>query len=287
MKNSLFRWSLIALLFSTFTNAQNDASLLWKIQGNGLEKPSYIYGTIHLICQDDYVMTPVIQNTLESVDAYYAEIDFSNQEEMLMMQTTMIADLPLSKRLNKTEYQSLKRLLKTINIDIAQVENLSNTALLSTIGTKTFPCKDLKVYELEFLKMALSQGKQMGGLETVNEQLELLNKNINPESLIKILEELNDNGTEETLKLVTHYKEQNIDAFITLMEDNSYMEEEAYYELLTQRNQKWIEQIPEIMERHTTFFAVGAGHLGGEEGVLQLLRDRGYEVNAVNIHQTK
>lgn len=284
MKKIINKLSFIGLLFTTLTNAQSDASLLWKIEGNGLEQPSYIYGTIHMICQDDYIMTPIIQNSLESVEAYYAEIDFSNPTELLQLQAAIVAEEPLSERFDQETYQELTKLLKSMDIEIDEVENLSNTALISTIGTKTFPCKDLKAYELEFLQMAIASGKQTGGLETVSQQLELLNKSITPENLIEMLQEVSINGTDETQKLVKHYKEHNIDIFVELMKENSYMDAEIYDELLVQRNHRWMELIPEIMDRHSTFFAVGAGHLGGESGILQLLKDRGFEVNAVNIH---
>lgn len=284
MKKIINKLSFIGLLFTTLTNAQSDASLLWKIEGNGLEQPSYIYGTIHMICQDDYIMTPIIQNSLESVEAYYAEIDFSNPTELLQLQAAIVAEEPLSERFDQKTYQELTKLLKSMDIEIDEVENLSNTALISAIGTKTFPCKDLKAYELEFLQMAIASGKQTGGLETVSQQLELLNKSITPENLIEMLQEVSINGTDETQKLVKHYKEHNIDIFVELMKENSYMDAEIYDELLVQRNHRWMELIPEIMDRHSTFFAVGAGHLGGESGILQLLKDRGFEVNAVNIH---
>ncbi|HLV51992.1 MAG TPA: TraB/GumN family protein, partial [Flavobacterium sp.] len=69
------------LLTGIIGNAQNEPSLLWQIEGNGLEKPSYLFGTIHMICEDDFMMTPAIERSLENVEAFYAEIDFSNQEE--------------------------------------------------------------------------------------------------------------------------------------------------------------------------------------------------------------
>ena len=101
MKNFLKSVSLIGLLFSGLTsNAQNDNSLLWKISGNGLEKPSYVFGTIHMICENDYIMTPVIEKTIQSVDAYYAELDFSNMAEMTRLQKEMVAEKPLSQRID-------------------------------------------------------------------------------------------------------------------------------------------------------------------------------------------
>lgn len=272
------------LLTGIIGNAQNEPSLLWQIEGNGLEKPSYLFGTIHMICEDDFMMTPAIEHSLENVEAFYAEIDFSNQEEIMIMQTAMMADEPLSKRLDQKTYEEFKNLLREpLHIEIDALENLSDAAIVSMIAMKSFPCTDLKMYEIELFQTALKNEKTMGGLETVGQQMELMNRTMNTETILKMLQELKEKGFESTEKLVTLYKEQQIDELLDLMKENSYMDEELYNEILVERNQNWVEKIPEIMQMHSTFFAVGAGHLGGEQGVLHLLRSRGFEVTPVSI----
>lgn len=273
------------LLTGIIGNAQNEPSLLWQIEGNGLEKPSYLFGTIHMICEEDYIMTPAMEHSLKNTEAFYAEIDFSNQEEIMMMQAAMGVDEPLSKRLDSKTYEELKSLLsESLNIEIDALENLSDAAIVSMIAMKSFPCATLKMYELELLQTAMKNGKRMGGLETVSQQMELMNKSMNAETILEMLRELKEKGFESTQRLVALYKEQQIDDLLHLMRESSYMNEETYREMLTKRNHEWVEKIPKIMERHATFFAVGAGHLGGDQGVLQLLRIRGYEVSPVNLN---
>src|SRR5690606_25533797 len=83
MKKLIKSIALCTLTLSSFiTTAQTQNSLLWEVSGKGLEKPSYVFGTIHMICQDDYLMTETIQNTLKNVDSYYAEINFGDQQNM-------------------------------------------------------------------------------------------------------------------------------------------------------------------------------------------------------------
>src|SRR5690554_591509 len=250
MKKLINKIAFFGLLLTGIVgNAQNEPSLLWQIEGNGLEKPSYLFGTIHMICEEDYIMTPAIEHSLKNTEAFYAEIDFSNQEEMMMMQAAMSVDEPLSKRLDSKTYEEFKNLLSgPLNIEIDALENLSDAAIVSMIAMKSFPCETLKMYELE------------------------------------ILREFKEKGFESTQRLVALYKEQQIDDLLHLMRESSYMNEETYREMLTKRNHEWVEKIPEIMEQHATFFAVGAGHLGGDQGVLQLLRTRGYEVLPVNLN---
>lgn len=286
MKKLISKISFFGLLFTGILgNAQNEPSLLWKIEGNGLEKPSYLFGTIHMICEDDYIMTPAIEHSLQDAEAFYAEIDFSNQEEMMVMQTAMMTDEPLSERIDAKTYQEFKNLLaEPLDIEIDALENLSDAAIVSMIAMKSFPCTDLKMYEIELLQSAMKGGKKMGGLETIMQQMELMNRTMNTETILKILREFKEKRFEPTERLVTLYKEQQIDGLLHLMRESSYMDAATYHEMLTRRNHEWVEKIPEIMQRHATFFAVGAGHLGGEEGVLQLLRSRGYEITPVDIN---
>src|SRR5690554_3465492 len=167
-----------------------------------------------------------------------------------------------------------------------QAEDGIRDADVTGVQTCALPisCTDLKMYEIELLQAAMKGGKRMGGLETVTQQMELMNRTMNTETILKMLHEFKEKRFEPTERLVTLYKEQQIDGLLHLMRESSYMNEGTYHEMLTRRNHEWVEKIPEIMQRHATFFAVGAGHLGGEDGVLQLLRTRGYEITPVDIH---
>lgn len=277
--------TLALAFFATLSvNAQNESSLLWEIKGNGLENSSYVFGTIHMICEEDYIMTAVIENTLKNVDAYYAELDFSNMENMVEMQKALQANEPLSKRLSTEEYATLKKLLnETFGMDILHFENLSDAAIASTLTFKSFPCDSHKMYEMELLQMALSSKKEMGGLETVQSQLEVMSNSFNPKAIIKLLEDFQQLKYESTNKMVELYKSQDIEGLLNFMNEASYMDEKTADMMLHSRNHNWIEIMPDIMKNKSTFFAVGAAHLGGETGVIALLKQKGYTVTPVKI----
>jgi len=266
-------------------SAQAQQSLLWEISGNGLEKPSYVFGTIHMICNQDYIMTPIIRNTLSNAGAYYAEINLADGAVMADMQASLVAKTPLSKRVDSKRYQELKSLLKeTMSVDIATLENVSDAGIASLITFKSFPCTEYKMYEMELLQAAIAQHKELGGLETVNEQMQLMDKTMDMESILKMLHELKKSGFESSRQMINLYKSGNIDNLLDFMNKSSYMDETVYNEMLVKRNQNWIAQMSEIMKKQSTFFAVGAAHLGGNEGVLRLLNAQGYQVRPVNIH---
>ena len=273
-----------ALISCFGANAQNDSSLLWEISGNGLKNPSYVFGTIHMICQEDYIMTPVIENTLKSVDNYYAEIDFTNMADLLLMQESLKTEIPLSKRISADEYAKLAELLEeTFQMNIGEFEHSSLPAIASTLTFKSFPCDQQKMYEIELIQMAMKSNKKMGGLETMKEQLDIMNNSFDIAAVISMLEDFKTKGFENTNQMVGLYKEQRIDDLLDFMNESSYMTEQTNETMLYKRNHNWIAKMPEIMKNKSTFFAVGAAHLGGKNGVISLLKEKGYQVTPVKI----
>lgn len=285
MKKLVKSIAICALTLVSFTIfAQDNKSLLWEISGKGLEKPSYVFGTIHMICQEDYIMTETIQNTLKNVDAFYAEIDFSNPENMAVLQQSMMSETPLSQRLNNEQYQKLQQLLKeVVDLDITQFEHLTDAAIVSMVTFKSFPCTDFKMYEMELLQTAAAAEKKMGGLETAAEQMEILGKSLGINAVFEMLNDLKKDGFKSTKEMVALYTNQDVQGLYDYMKKSSYMTDEVYNEMLTKRNHNWINEMPELMKNQSVFFAVGAAHLSGNNGVLKLLKDNGYTVKPVNI----
>ncbi|MDO5637145.1 MAG: TraB/GumN family protein [Myroides sp.] len=285
MKKLVKSIAICALTLVSFTTfAQDNKSLLWQISGKGLEKPSYVFGTIHMICQEDYIMTETIQNTLKNVDAFYAEIDFSNPENMAVLQQSMMSETPLSQRLNNEQYQKLQQLLKeVVDLDITQFEHLTDAAIVSMVTFKSFPCTDFKMYEMELLQTAAAAEKKMGGLETAAEQMEILGKSLGIDAVFEMLNDLKKDGFKSTKEMVALYTNQDVQGLYDYMKKSSYMTDEVYNEMLTKRNHNWINEMPALMKNQSVFFAVGAAHLSGNNGVLKLLKDNGYTVKPVDI----
>lgn len=264
-------------------NAQNSRNLLWEISGNGLQKPSYVFGTIHMICEDDYLMTPVIENTLKNVDAYYAEINLSDMKDMMTLQEAMKVNEPLSKRLTNQQYEEMKKLLQGQDIDIKKFENMSLIGIMSTLSMKSFSCEKFKLYEMELFKIAMTEGKKMGGLETASEQIKFMNDNMTFDTLIKMLRDMNEEKESTTTKLTEYYLNQDIDKLVEVIEQESYMTDEIYQELLSKRNHRWIDRMSQQMNNLSIFYAVGSGHLGGKNGLLELLRQKGFTVKPIEL----
>ncbi|MBB4801033.1 uncharacterized protein YbaP (TraB family) [Flavobacterium nitrogenifigens] len=276
--------AVIAIVFSSSVQAQTKSpklenSLLWEVSGNGLTKPSYLYGTVHMICSPDYFLSEKTKKAFDASNKLVLEINFADPSEMADMQKMAMGKEPLSKLLSPEHLSKLDEILKTkTGMTVQQVDNFSLMTVMSLISMKTFGCADIKLYEMEFIEMAKKRNIQIGGLETVKSQLSILGNAYTNDEMIQMLSESNQN---ETDKLVASYKSENIDDLYNNVTDKKFTSEKTRKMILDQRNLNWIKEMPQMMKTESVFFAVGAGHLGGEFGVINLLRKAGYIVKPV------
>ncbi|MGO4772666.1 TraB/GumN family protein [Flavobacterium sp. W22_SRS_FK3] len=274
----------ITIIFSLSTQAQTKSpklenSLLWEVSGNGLSKPSYLYGTIHMICSADYFLSEKTKKALASSNKLVLEIDLSDPKQLTDMQQMAMGKEPLSKTLGAQDVLKLDNILqKKTGMTIEQVDSYSLFTIMSLVMMKSFGCNDLKFYEMNFIETAKQRKLPIIGLETVKEQMDMFGKAYSDTEMIKMLEEFNK---EETDKLVATYKEENINSLYDIITDEKIINEETKKAILDNRNQNWLITIPEIIKKGNAFIAVGSAHLAGESGVINLLRKAGYNVKPI------
>ena len=285
MKNSIKSIvAVIALVFSATIQAQTrspklENSLLWEVSGNGLAKPSYLYGTIHMICAGDYFLAEKTKKVFEASDKLVLEVNLADPQELTDMQKLAMGTESLSKKLTPTQLADLDKILKTTTgMSVQQVDSFSLLTVMSLISMKTFGCVDLKFYEMNFIEMAKSRKIEIGAFETIKSQFKSVENAFSDEEMIASLAEYNIN---ETTKLVSNYKSENLDELFKGITDEKYMNAKAKKYMLDNRNEDWVKQLPELMKKESLFVAVGAGHLGGELGLINLLKKAGYKVKPV------
>lgn len=295
-------FSLLVLFLLTIA-AQ--AQLLWKISGNGLQKPSYIVGTYHFApvsFTDSIKGLKAAMNTSEQVYGEIIMADIMQPENLQKMQTAMM--LPEGQTLDKLftaeEMTRVNALLKNVlGVDMTnpiaaqQIGRMTPEALQAQISAMMYLKKHPGFNQNEsidgyFQQQAKSQGKIIGAFETIDQQIELLYKGSTMERQKELLLCLADNQkfyeeiVENTLKA---YFSQNLDGIkktIEIKMNNSCdATSEENERLIYKRNDNWIKQMPAIMKQKATLFVVGAGHLPGERGVLTLLKKAGYTVEGV------
>lgn len=272
-----------------------DKALLWKISGNGLKKPSYLYGTIHLIPKDQLQFTDALQNALEGSKRVAFEIDMRTMTNFrtqmsLMTKAFMAGGKTLKDLLSAEDYVFVKEKMSEKGIPSGMFERMK-PMFLSTMfagegdGGATVNSQMTSV-EMELYRLARKRKMESAGLETADYQMAVFDS-IPYDAQAKMLVESLRSAEADTAsnsdggeleKMLELYREQDISAMQSMIADpNSGM---AGYEdlLLNRRNRNWISVMARYMKDKPTLFAVGAGHLGGQEGVVALLRREGYRV---------
>lgn len=281
MKKSVFL-AVILLVFTLQCKSQNQKSLLWKITGNGLSKPSYIFGTMHLMCPSDFVLSDATKEAFNKAEQVYLEIDFDDPNMMMEMQQKMM--LPQGKTLKSylkdADYKLLNDFFTTkTGTGMPMFEHMKPLVLVSLVDMALLSCP-IQSYELTFSKIAGESKKEIRGLETIAFQMSIFDTIPYEKQLQQLVDMVRrkDLALKEFNEMVTLYKDQDIDGLLKLTRESQWNFNEYEDIFINNRNASWIPIIANAAKEKSTFIAVGAGHLGGDKGVLQLLRKIGYTV---------
>lgn len=270
------------------------AQLLWEINGKDLKKPSYVFGTHHLIRIQFLDSIPGLFKSFNNSDVVIGEMVMNNidatqkmQQAALLPQGTTMADL-----LNEDDYILVdNELHSVIKLGLSQLAML-NPAFIRTMYEMELFCRKTGFQEDEqsdtyFQIVAEKKGKQIIGLETMDQQIEILfgNKDIEKEAELLVESIRNKDKTiEDMVKMTAMYKAGDIEELVKWAQDEDTsegIEPEEYAVLVDNRNKEWVKMLPGYMQENPCFISVGALHLGGENGILNLLKSKGYKVTAV------
>ena len=285
----------ITLLLVVAATLGAQAQLLWKVSGNGLDKPSYLFGTYHLAAlsiKDSIAALPQVQQDVQQVYGELVMADMMKPETLMQMQQQMMlpADTTLRSLFSPKEFEVVTRAVtEYLKVDIALLDRLKPAALFQQL-TVLFYLKHTPGYnpqeqlDASFQQDATKAGKKVGGLETVQSQMDILfNKSLRrqAEDLYCFVSDP-AKAERQAKELIAAYAAQDLDKMLQLMEEKEGTScdptPEEMAQLLYDRNQAWAKQMPALMQAAPTLFVVGAGHLPGERGVLSLLKEKGYTV---------
>jgi len=278
-------FSLIAtFLLTQFSFAQKQ-SLLWQVSGNGLTKPSYIYGTIHLICEDDMNISNVLKQKFAQANKLYLELDMGDDNTMATVQSLSLlqGNKTLKDFFTTAEYNKIDNFFNNeVGMPLDFFEKMKPFVLISILDSKTLSCLIPASYEMSFVQMAKDQKKDIAGLETVQEQMSIFDNMPKEKQKKMVLEFINSFEEEKraTQHLINLYKKQQLDSVYNLAVSSPDIADFKDV-LINNRNKKWIPILEKSMHNEACFIAVGAGHLGGEMGILNLLNKKGYKVEPI------
>jgi len=231
-------------------------------------------------------MTEATKQKFSQTQQVYLEIDMDDPKMMpeMMKSMYMTDGSTIKTLLSEPDYQKVSQFFKdTLKMNIATMDKMKPFVLGSMSVTKLLSCST-QSYEETFMKMAKQENKEILGLETVQDQFGAMDKMGMKKQADMMLVKLVDNwadGKQEFKQLISDYKNQDVEALLADMSKSKSMDSDFENDLLVTRNQNWIPKMQQISKEKPTFFAVGAGHLGGKKGVIALLRNAGFTVKAV------
>ena len=167
-------------------------------------------------------------------------------------------------------------------MNLAAFARFKPLMLMSLLAQRSVGCQAIESYETTFVKMSREQKKELMGLERVEDQIAVFDAipdSIEIESIMNMVNDF-EKSKREFKRMSDIYLSQDLDSLYQLMADSPEMMGSQEL-LLNRRNHNWIPVMEAAMKKSPTFFAVGAGHLGGNQGVLELLRQKGYQVKAL------
>lgn len=277
----LFLIQLCTILSMATIFAQEN-SVLWKISGNNLKADSYLLGTIHILCPEDFVMHDKVKRVIGEVDQVIFEVDLFNPENTALMQQRMMSPTQdFLSNLKSDQIQLIDSVLTANQLSIKMFDMLHPAMVMSLLTLKSFNCPnpmEIKSVENEVHKLA--EGKNIADLETIEFQMEMLSKIATPEYFYNYLK-LYDEASKLTQQMVIAYNKQDLSILEEVISDPNWMTPEVYDLMLTQRNNNWLDVIPSRISENKTLIAVGAAHLIGKDGLIQQLREKGYTVTPV------
>lgn len=285
MKKMTLFLSAFLLVWSAVSQAPTEKSLLWEVSGNGLKDKSFLYGTFHLLCPEDLVFEKSVTESLLQSKALYLELDFSNPQLALEMQAgmNMKDGHTIREYTDSTTFAKMSDSLKSkVGVPIDLVNNYKPMLLTTMLYPSALGCNPGSP-EVELMKQAMTKGLKIGGLETVADQMLIFDK-IPYAKQTEMLQDYllsKDAMKNETEHMLGIYKAKDIKEMHDYMQKDESGLAEYVDLMLYNRNKNWIKTIADQSKKESSFYAVGAGHLGGEQGVIALLRKAGYTVKPV------
>ncbi len=277
---------------STKKDAPLEKSLLWEISGKNISQPSYLFGTIHIIDADRYFLPKGTLEAIDNTDIMVFEIDLADMEDMdqimgLLMSAMMEGNVTIKDLVSEEDYAMISKHFSDMGLPFMMLERIK-PMFLSMMGGDidmgSLQSGEMTSYELKFGEMAKSKGMETAGLETMEFQMSLFDSIPYDDQAVMLVESIKSGGGESDLmeKMMDTYTTQDVDALAEFITSESGDVAGFEDNLITKRNHAWIPQIKKLSGDRPAFYAVGAGHLGGKEGVIRLLRQEGYTVQAIN-----
>ncbi|HEX6916185.1 MAG TPA: TraB/GumN family protein, partial [Chitinophagaceae bacterium] len=268
-------------------------SLLWEITGNGLEKPSYLFGTMHVSSKMVFHLSDSFYHAIRNSDMVALELNPKYwQPDMFRMQDAEQALTSYFKDartgyINEKSFR-LQRYEDAIRMALSEEPTVINGLLYRNMQQQA-DFEENTYLDLYIYQTGRKLGKQSGGVEDYWETQKVIMEGYQDMAIERAKKKKGDYGYdfdgdenyyEVQKKLQEAYRKGDLDLLDSL-EKKLEMSPAFNEKFLYKRNEIQANSIDSILKKQSLFVGVGAAHLPGERGVIELLRKKGYRLRPI------
>lgn len=280
----LFLFQFVTVL--VFSQEKLESSLLWKIEGKQFTQPVYVFGTMHLISEEAYYFPKKLEKLIAKSDEIILEIadidaNALNISSLMLKEGSMLD--PFGEAQKDSIYQWIENELNLSKENFNRSFGRFKPIIIVQLAAQKSVGLNAKSYEKTIASIADKKKVTIKGFETIDQQIGFFDSLSTEASIEMVMESIRPTEDDSiSIKLEECYRSQDIDALYSLIHqsESSISDHEGVF--LEKRNLNWLKDI-ETLDDKKLFIAVGAGHLGGKNGLIRLLQNKGYTLTPVNL----
>jgi uncharacterized protein YbaP (TraB family) len=265
-----------------------ESSLLWKIEGPGIPKGSYLFGTMHMIEKEYFIFPDKLEKIVKKSEQLVMELaGLPNQKDA--MKYVLLEEGTFFDYFSKEQTDSIliwaKKEFKMDEAAFRSTMSKMKPFVVVQMATQIHFMGKTESYEMTLEEIAKTNKLSISGLETIEQQMAFFDDLTKEQQAEMVMEGIRDSEKSiETMKeMEVLYQGQNVDSLYLMIQDEGGVISAESADFLDNRNAAWVPQIKEMIASKRCFIAVGAGHLGGPNGVIRLLEKEGYTLTPVEL----
>jgi uncharacterized protein len=263
-------------------------SLFWEISGNGLKESSFLYGTMHTQDERAFQFKEGVMDAFNHAEIYAMELNMDSVDQVaLLSKLIMDSTYSLKTLLTEDEYTIVSDFFRdSLGQALFMFEKMQPLFTTQMVTLRDLEAQQADALDIYFFKEAKKQKKQTIGLEKTIEQIDAFSSisyELQAEGLVDAVKNYGNEDELDMDAMMKYYVEGNLDKLLEMTTDpreNAEMAKIFNDVFLVKRNYNMAERAEPFIKKESTFIAVGAAHLPGEEGIIELLRKKGYKVIA-------
>jgi len=260
---------------------------LWRISGNGLNQPSYLFGAIDEICPSEYLWTKSIEDCYVKSDKICLQINISDPA-IVKTVTAGLVDKngpQLESYFSKVSYLTVMRYAKdTLHIDLTKLQMVKPVGIQPYIVKQLLHCTDAVSYSKRIMEKAKTDHKEILGLDSGSEVLKEIEATHFNEFVATALTEMATGSNyyyQYRTSLMNAYKQQDIQQVNSIFKNAKSFTPLDIKVLLHEKSERWVSRMIPMMKISSIFFSLNVINLGGSDGVIEILKKDGYSVEPI------